>query len=189
MKAKNILLIAVSFIVSCQNEVVDNRFDWIQEIDKTIIEYEKTAEIELSKSFDDNGVDTTIEFYKKDSNRFQKIRVTYYSEYFVDFTQELYVQNDKIVLDKSNGLFPVLYKSKKGETDPCCQVFNRIIYYKNSLEAKEFVNELRFVNNADKEKYEEDLNMLTLKEEEIVNINDGYESAKRQLERLKKRIK
>lgn len=187
MKIKLLGFVLLTLLISCQNEVMDNRKDWVKEIDKTIIEYEKTAKIKSTKTLMENGSETIFNNYEKDSNGFQKIKGYYDDENaFVDAIIEIYLVNDEIVLEKMSGLFPLLYKGQKKETDPCCELFNRFIYYKNSLEGKAYTKQLKIMSSQDKEKFMSDLNMLPLVEEEGFNIANEYLRTKNQIKELKK---
>lgn len=188
MKIKILRFVFIALLVSCQNEIIDNREDWVKEIDKTIVEYDKNAKIESAKVLMENGNETLFNYYEKDSNGFQKIKGHYDDEKSsIDAAIEIYMVNDEIVLEKMSGLFPLLYKGQKKETDPCCELFNRFIYYKNSLEGKAYIKQLKIMNNEDKEKYLNDLNMLPLVEEEGFNIANEYLRAKNQIKELKEK--
>ncbi|WP_034042928.1 hypothetical protein [Wocania ichthyoenteri] len=190
MKIKLLGFVLITLLVSCQNEIIDNREDWVKEIDETIMAYEKTAKIESTKTLMENGIESVFDYYQKDSNGFQKIKGTYKDEFnLVDAILELYVLNEEIVLEKMSGLFPLLYKGEKKEIDPCCELFNRFIYYKNSLEGKAYTKQLKIMNGKDKEKYINDLNMLPLIEEEGFNIANEYWRTKNQIKELKEEIK
>ncbi|MFD1616514.1 hypothetical protein [Gelatiniphilus marinus] len=186
MKIKILGFVYIALLVSCQNEIIDNREDWVKEIDKTIMAYEKTAKIESTKTLMENGNETFFNYYEKDSNGFQKIKGHYDENAFVDAVIEIYLVNDEIVLEKMGGLFPLLYKGHKKETDPCCELFNRLIYYKNSSEGKAYIKQLKIMSSKDKEKYINDLNLLPLVEEERFNIANEYLRTKNQIKELKK---
>lgn len=189
MKINFLGLVIAAMFISCQNEVIDNREDWIKEIDKVIVEYEKTAKIESTKTRIENGNETIYNYYGKDSNGFQKIKGYYEDEsIFVDAVIEIYLLNDSIVLEKMSGLFPLLYKVQKKETDPCCELFNRLIYYKNSSEGKVYFKHIKIMTSEDKEKYMHDLDILPLVEENGFDIPNEYSRTKGQVEELTKKL-
>lgn len=188
MKIKLLGIGLVALLVSCQNRNGDSREDWVKNIDKRVIEYEKTAKIDSTKTLSEDGIESVLSFYEKDFIGFEKIKVTYIdAPNLVNATREFYVQNDELVLEKMSGVFPLLYKGEKKETDPCCELFNRFYYYKNSLEGKAYVKQLRIINKDDKEKHTNDLNVLPLIEEDNFNFPNGYLKSKEQIKELKER--
>lgn len=190
MKVKLIFFVIGGLILSCQNKNVDVRVDWIKKIDNIIKEYERTEKAEITKTLVDKGEESILTIYEKNSDGFQKIKCIYKKESIdVDFIQEIYLKNDEIILDKWSGLFPLLYKGKKEETDPCCELFERFIYYKNSSDGKVYVKALKLFNAKDREKFKEDLDILALQEEEGFNFESQYAIGIEQLKEIKNKLK
>ncbi|MEP1488165.1 MAG: hypothetical protein ABJK28_07035 [Algibacter sp.] len=174
------------FLISCQNKTPDNRKEWIINIDKVIEAYDIIAVIDTTKTLvEDNGYGTFTS-YKKSVNEIYKIKgVIVDSKNFLDFTQEFYIQNDKILLSKMYGTFPLLYKHRKEKKDPCCQVFERVSYFKNDSEQKQYLKEINIMNEDEKALKLNDLDNLEFKEVDKEYISYDYFDAEKSLEEIK----
>ncbi|WP_299387914.1 hypothetical protein [uncultured Lacinutrix sp.] len=187
---KNILLVfTICFLFSCENEAEDNRLDWIQEIDKTILDYNKNAKIEQEGFV---GVDkdySILKIFKKNNDGYQKnIIKSNDSINNVAIIMEIYTLNGEIVLQNFNGLFPLLYKGAKEESDPCCQLFERSIYYKNNQQGKAYFKQLKIKNSENENKFKDDLEILPMLEIDDFNVSDEYFRTKSQLHKLKAQL-
>jgi hypothetical protein len=190
MKTMMLILCLVCGICSCQNQVEANKLDWIKKIDKTIKKYEKKSKIEDIKTLVENNQTLIYSIYNKDSQGFHKIKgVLKDDKMDVDVINEVYMLNDEIVLEQWSGLFPLLYKGQKKETDPCCELFNRVIYFKDSLEGKVYIKQLKIFEVEEKNKCLQELNSLPFEEDDRFNIANEYLRVKEQLEELKQKLK
>lgn len=180
-----VVFILIGLLIGCQSQTYDPRQDWIIEMEGVIAEYEKTAKVERTKTILENGNESDVEFYSKDSNGLQKVKSYYLDEELsIDFTLELFLKNNMIILEKWSGLMPLLYKGEKRETDPCCELFNRHIYFKSSSEGKIYVKQQVVYDIKNVKIYNEDLKLKPLVEDKEYNIPNEYERAINYLKEL-----
>ena len=87
------------------------------------------------------------------------------------------------------GTSTLLYKSNKKVSDPCCEMFEKLNYYKNSTEGVVYMKKLQIMNMEDKSNYINDLNILEYKEEEKFNIAKEFDRTNSWLEEIKDKLK
>ena len=189
MKLKLIVLVICCLVLACENSEGDLREDWVKDIENSISKYNKHAKLEFTKVFKEGNQAYKVEFYHKDEQGLQMIKTILDDEDFIDITTEQYLLNDVIVYDRTTGTFPLIYKRTKEVIDPCCEIWDRLIYFRNSMEGNVYMKTLRIMNFADKDKYIDDLNSLEYKQEERFNIVNEFDRLNTRLERIKENVK
>lgn len=186
MKIKLILILGCCFVFSCQNQE-DDRLDFVKEIDKAIGKYDKTAKIKFEKDSLVKEGRSVLKMYEEDETGMYKIEGNY-SAFNFDFNYELYVQNDNVIFEREQAFTPWIYKGKRDDSEPCCQVFERLNYFKDTLLQKQYLKELNVMEVNDKPIKIKELEALVFKEISKENIQYNNSNSKETLERLKKQF-
>ena len=62
------IIIVILLTVSCQNETKDSKLNWVQKTGNIVLQYDKNAEVELSKVIYEDDMKTELTRYKKNNN-------------------------------------------------------------------------------------------------------------------------
>lgn len=171
-----IICFFICLFLGCESQAYDSREDWIKEIQKAVNEYEKKAKVEITKVNSESGNKSDVEFYERDLNGLQKIKTYYLNEEIsADFSIELFVLNNEIILERWTGLMPLLYKGEKKETDPCCELFSRIIYFKNSSEGNVYIKQLKIVDKENLKINKSNIEIQPFVKEDKFDIQNEYQ--------------
>jgi len=189
MKLKLKILMICCVIFTCQNNEDDFREDWVKNIENSLSIYNKDAKVKYTKVFKEQNEEYTVQFYNKDEIGLQLIKTILNDNNFIDLIIEQYLLNDDIVSDKMTGTFPFIYKGTKKITDPCCEMFDKLIYYKNPTEGKVYTKTLRIMNMDDKDEYINDLYSLVYEESEKFDILKEFDRSNTWLEEIKENLK
>lgn len=167
---KTILLFAFSLMLCCQSDTDINHDDWQIKINKLIAEYNKNKPTKKLKTLKENDNEYLIGIYSKDSvASIQKIVIELNIENTYNINQEFYLLNDSVIIEKTRGLMPLIYKGKKKDSNPCCEVFEKHIYYKNSKIGNIYKKRLK-INSLEDFDYGKDLESISFEENKEVDI-------------------
>jgi hypothetical protein len=185
MKFKRFVIIFTCLVFSCQNEVNVIQDDWVKDIDNVIKIYDKQAKIKSSKVLKEDDEECLIQFYHENAQNLQKIIATFKIEDAIDITKEIYLINDVVVLEKFRGMSPLLYKKRMKSTDPCCELIDKLTYYKSPTEGKIYMKELKIMSTEEKDIYINDLEMMDYKEKESSYIDRDFSRAQEWIDEIK----
>lgn len=196
MRIKILLILGCSFVFSCQNQEGDNRLYWVEEIDKAITKYDKSAKIEfesdssfiIKQAKPTTKGYTNLKIYQKDMNGNHKVELHDSVYGFFDFSEEFYLKHNRIILHRTYGAFPLLYKSKRGDSDPCCQLYERINYYSKDSLQKEFMKKMDVMEFQDLEIKEKEFQDLKYDEVDEDSSRFYYSSSKKRFNEIKEQF-
>ncbi|MAB49428.1 MAG: hypothetical protein CMC05_12435 [Flavobacteriaceae bacterium] len=181
---KPILLFVFSLMLCCQSDTDIHKDDWQRKFIKQIDEYNKKGATRKLKTLNENDNEYLISIYAKDkTTNIQKIKIELNLESNLNVSQEFYLLNDNIIMEKFKGISPLIYKGKKKDSDPCCEVFEKNIYYKNSKIGNIYKKRLK-INSVEDFDYEKDLESISFEESKEVDITKELVLAQSWLEEI-----
>ena len=185
MKKILILCFVVFFSCEADKSVLENH--WVLEIDSQIKDYEKNQIIKKQfKNNLDQGAVLDVTFYEENKSGISKITSKYTLETSYSFSQNLYLKDNEILFSCREWFSPLIYKSRKKVSDPCCSVSETKSYFfsKDSILNLERKKKINSVN--DFTSFDETLDLEPLLEKD--NTGFDYEYYKSFIEEMNERF-
>lgn len=189
MKLNCIVFVLLSLFFGCETDPGHTR-NWMEEINRTVLNYNKETQILETKTVVENGIKTDVFIFNINSDVVQKVVAESKHEYFINAKIELYTKNDEILLERMSGLSPLIYKGQKREIDPCCEVFDKKTYFKSSSEARTFMKKIKLMSSLEMETKMKELKELDFQEvEEQKNREENYNRTTKAIKEIKDKFK
>lgn len=190
MKTKILLLLLFISFFDCQNTTIDQREDWIQQIDKEILKFEKTKEVFKEQTFVRAHETFTQAILKSKESSIVKYQTKGEADMDETFPMsiEIYLKKGKVIFSKWSGLFPYLYKGQKPKNAFCCYVFVDYKYFKSPTEAIKFIKKIDLNSAKDYNIMRSQLSDLPFEEEVLNNAQMDYERLMENVDDISKKL-
>ena len=187
MKLKFGLLILVGVLFSCQNEVEDNRLDWVKEIDKSIEKYDETAKMynSVTKSHEKFEGRSTQAIFNE--NEYGVYKVIFESDVLgLKVSNKIYMRGNNIIFCSKKGYS--LTNRQQAEDSQTILLSYKRTYFKSRKEAYIYEKRIDSLGLNFKDSYDS-LDNIKFNEYVIKNSEEKYDQVLENVEEINKELR